>query len=471
MVNCQLVSTARWSGIRVDINRRVIGGQTLVDLTVSNIRQCIRMCWLFKACDALTFTLNLRRCQVFALTGSGHGAYTLAVGTGRQSIDMRSAEINTRLILLFSWYRCDLHSWPKFSLVSEFCRKEPPVVPNSETQRDNVKSVVYSCAYGYFRAGNDHVSTCNRQTGSWTPVDTVCTLVDCGTPPSVPGALISAGQTTSYGSRVELSCLPPYYVNSQANFMQCQADGLWSPLDVAEVCAPCDQSGETSGISEGSLELDTASERPVADTAHFTCRAGYYAYGVPDNLVRCASVNKTAIWQGLKNAGCAQTRWENPKPKQTHPTVRYNYNFDADAFGPNGFRACADVTFVGVVGVVVVVVVVVVVGIIVVIVGEVVVVVVVVIVEILVAVIEVVVVVVVVYRTIVVVVIVVIIVVIVEEVVVVVVIVVAVVVVEVEVVEVVVVVVEEVVVVVVEVVVVGSCGSSRSSSSGSILNA
>ena len=93
------MSIIGWTGVSLVSERRVIGAQTLVDLTAANTRQCLRMCWLFRACSALTFTFKQQRCELFVLSSlTDPGAYRLAVDREGQSADMRTARMDSSLV-------------------------------------------------------------------------------------------------------------------------------------------------------------------------------------------------------------------------------------------------------------------------------------------------------------------------------------------------------------------------------------
>ncbi|GFR77882.1 sushi, von Willebrand factor type A, EGF and pentraxin domain-containing protein 1 [Elysia marginata] len=346
----QPADTEGWTGVSVDNDRQVISAQSLADLSASNARRCLRMCWLFRACSALTFTLGQKRCQLFVLSGSDVGAYRLSVQAGSQSVDMRRAKIDTRMVFPRG---CDkrpcseqelcapvkhhaLHVCIK--LASEFCSGDPPTIPYSNMERDNVSSVLYTCAHGYFRTGTNHVSKCNRQSGTWTSVDTTCSLVDCGTPPSVYGASTSTCEGSSsqwspvpgpcvavscgeppaaqnmefeladrrlegafpgldasqlargYGGEARYTCVDGYTKPEGATYIShCQADGSWGSTDNFR-CSPVD-CGPPPSVTNARPPEFTATT--FAETATISCLPGYAP--VENITLVC---NASARWEG-----------------------------------------------------------------------------------------------------------------------------------------------------------------------------
>ena len=61
-----LIYIEGWRDLSVTYQARVSGLDTSVDQKASNTRECIRMCWLFSACSAVTFILDHQRCLLYS---------------------------------------------------------------------------------------------------------------------------------------------------------------------------------------------------------------------------------------------------------------------------------------------------------------------------------------------------------------------------------------------------------------------
>ncbi|GFO27604.1 hypothetical protein PoB_005410900 [Plakobranchus ocellatus] len=91
-----------WENINIDVHRKVDGFQSFVDLKATNSRKCIRMCWLFRTCSAVTFSLEQQRCLLYQME-KDHEAYRTVRARGSLAVDMRRvrkrlpAKVNLRL--------------------------------------------------------------------------------------------------------------------------------------------------------------------------------------------------------------------------------------------------------------------------------------------------------------------------------------------------------------------------------------
>ncbi|GFO36791.1 hypothetical protein PoB_006329600 [Plakobranchus ocellatus] len=201
--------TLGWTGVTINNGYRVTNADAWVHLKTSNIRQCLRMCWLFRACAALTFLRASQSCQLYRLSITDATAYSVEADGDGVSVDMRQASMDVQMKKL---YGCDERPCSEAELCapvrniisyvciplgesspvrkSTYCTRNPPNVPNSETLRDQVESILYSCMKAYRQAGSTFVSTCDRSTGTWSNVDVTCSDVDCGITPSVVGAVV-----------------------------------------------------------------------------------------------------------------------------------------------------------------------------------------------------------------------------------------------------------------------------------------
>ncbi|RUS85786.1 hypothetical protein EGW08_006415 [Elysia chlorotica] len=355
-LSVQASGLAGWTGVSIDSGRRVIGAQTLVDLSASNTRRCLRMCWLFQACAAVTFTLSRQRCQLFVLSGSAADAYRLAVDSSSESADMRRAQINSVLNPLRG---CDMRPCSEselcapvryyavyvcIQLASNFCSEDPPTVANSETERDNIGSVVYSCAQGYFQTGTNHISYCNRITRTWSAVDTNCALVNCGQPPVVTGANPN-GMGTTLDSVVTYTCLAGSAPSSIDMTSTCVgSSGQWLPVPepcVAVIC-PDPPAADlmnfeiTSRTVLGAFPgLDAAQlSRAYGGEALYTCKDGYTA---PEGASYISQCQEDGTWSSTANFLCSPVDCGEPEPSLVNAS---HVNYTTTTMGAVAIAAC-----------------------------------------------------------------------------------------------------------------------------------
>ena len=86
------INTIGLENIRLQRERKVAGLPSWVDQKVSNAEGCIRMCWLYSACSAATFTQNEQRCQLYQ-TDRYRQIYRTEFRKGSLAVDMRDARI------------------------------------------------------------------------------------------------------------------------------------------------------------------------------------------------------------------------------------------------------------------------------------------------------------------------------------------------------------------------------------------
>ncbi|XP_004677499.1 PREDICTED: sushi, von Willebrand factor type A, EGF and pentraxin domain-containing protein 1 [Condylura cristata] len=112
----------------------------------------------------------------------------------------------------------------------------PPAIPNafiSESSSLGEKGITYNCRSGYvIQGGSDLVCT---EKGTWGQPYPVCEPLSCGPPPSVANA-IAAGEVHTYESKVKISCLEGYMMDTDIDTFTCQKDGHWFPETIS--CSP-----------------------------------------------------------------------------------------------------------------------------------------------------------------------------------------------------------------------------------------
>ena len=80
-----------WTGLDIRFANRVVDSHTLwVDQDASNLQLCIRMCWLFHACVAVTFNSPKQRCILHRSDG---GSYRTVMDPYSIAVDLRYAKM------------------------------------------------------------------------------------------------------------------------------------------------------------------------------------------------------------------------------------------------------------------------------------------------------------------------------------------------------------------------------------------
>ncbi|GFO07402.1 sushi, von Willebrand factor type a, egf and pentraxin domain-containing protein 1 [Plakobranchus ocellatus] len=346
--------TGGWKNLVINYDSRVIGSETLVDQTASNARQCLRMCWLFRACSAVTFQLEQRRCLLYQRE-EGHQGYTTVSEAGSLAVDMKEAKMEARKTGL---YGCDkrpcsetemcfpVKSYVTYvcvPLMSVFCREDPPRIPNSEAHSDGVSSIVYTCAYGYFQRGQSYISTCDRDNGIWSEVDVTCSFVDCGTPTHLHGAAPS-GLSTTVNSQVTYSCLAGAVSSIVQIKVTCEGDtGQWSPLPGSCSVVMCGPPLEVDNMEVTvtprsfhnafpGLNADEL-ERAYGAEAVYTCSRGYIQ---PEGSSYVSLCQADGTWSSSGNFRCDPVDCGEPP----HVANSSHVMLSATTFGQSAIVSC-----------------------------------------------------------------------------------------------------------------------------------
>ncbi|GFR73983.1 sushi, von Willebrand factor type A, EGF and pentraxin domain-containing protein 1 [Elysia marginata] len=324
-----VINTIAWEHVNVKPGNRVIGRQALVDQKAPNTRACMRMCWLYTACSALTYTLNERKCQLYQAHGD-RNVFNTVYSDGSLAVDMKTAKVaptkrkigchtrpckKTELcapVKNAAHYVC-------IPLITGRLEEDIPVVPNSKALYDGISSVLYTCAHGYFRRGNSYVSTYEHSTGTWSTVDVSCynlpdgasyisqcesdgtwsstanfrcSPVDCGTLSPVANARFLNYTGTTFGENVTVICLPGFSPQAGLTFT-CDESGNWfgndatcdlvdcgnpptvensvAHQDTSILNSECSQDGTWSGSQVQCLEWNCDPPPDLKDgTVHFT---------------------------------------------------------------------------------------------------------------------------------------------------------------------------------------------------------
>ncbi|XP_069431530.1 sushi domain-containing protein 1 isoform X3 [Ovis canadensis] len=103
---------------------------------------------------------------------------------------------------------------------------------------------------------------------------TLCTEIDCGTPPEIPGGYIIGNYTSRLGSQVHYACKEGFFSDSQDTVSSCTAMGTWdSPkLNCQEI-----DCGRPPEVQHAILEGNHSSR--LGSVAHYVCLEGFESPG------------------------------------------------------------------------------------------------------------------------------------------------------------------------------------------------
>ncbi|RUS89134.1 hypothetical protein EGW08_003142 [Elysia chlorotica] len=211
-------------------------------------------------------------------------------------------------------------------------------------KRDGVGSVFYTCAQGYFQTGINLVSTCEGRSKGWSAVDIKCTLVDCGAPPTVFGAM-STGSRTTADAEVSYTCLAGSIPTSPVMTSTCVGQsGQWSPEP-----GPCTEvsCGPPPPVNAMDVELTTVSAEgafpgltnlslPMAygGEAVYTCQS-QHGYTQPDGASYTSLCQADGTWRPTSEFQCTLVECGQPPPVDNS-----NVNFTAVTFGSKATVTC-----------------------------------------------------------------------------------------------------------------------------------
>ena len=122
---------------------------------------------------------------------------------------------------------------------------------------------------------------------------------------------------TTYGSTVELVCVPPVYSPYPDIYPKsavvCQEDGEWSDYrQLNTTCLPCNQSEDALDIANAHL-LIHVTPGSFGNTGTVTCNADYVIFGNADAW--CEADDGNIGWKVDTDAPvCVRNHWESPEP-------------------------------------------------------------------------------------------------------------------------------------------------------------
>jgi hypothetical protein len=153
----------------------------------------------------------------------------------------------------------------------------------------------YTCNSGYSMTGAS-TRTCQSD-GTWSGTLPICTLVDCGTAPSISNGTLLNAYATTYGSTASYTCATGYLFSSGTTTRTCQADGTWS---AAPVCSIQKLDLTISKIGTGTGTVTSADSKISCGSA---CVATY-DYGTTIFLSATPGTNQSFLgWSGASCTG------------------------------------------------------------------------------------------------------------------------------------------------------------------------
>ncbi|GCC32609.1 hypothetical protein chiPu_0011072 [Chiloscyllium punctatum] len=149
--------------------------------------------------------------------------------------------------------------------------------------------VVYQCQVGYVHVTGNDTSVCSAQ-GQWEGANLECEAVDCGSPPTLSNTVSDPPVNTTYGSTVKYQCQDGYVPVRENETLICSAHGQWEGAKLKCKAVDCG--------SPPSL-LNTQSHRSVnttyGSTVVYQCQAGYVHMRGNDTLI-CSAQGQ---WEGI----------------------------------------------------------------------------------------------------------------------------------------------------------------------------
>ncbi|XP_064386182.1 sushi, von Willebrand factor type A, EGF and pentraxin domain-containing protein 1-like isoform X2 [Halichondria panicea] len=180
---------------------------------------------------------------------------------------------------------------PTCSRVS--CGDPPPgnnASPGSPTSTVYQGTVTYTCTPGYWisRGSFSATATCGAN-GMWGPLPT-CTVVDCGSPPTIDNGSPGSPTSTTYQGTVAYTCVSGYEASTGVTtaMATCLASGAWGPLPTCSRVS-CGDPPSGNNASPGE-PTSTVYQGAVT----YTCVTGYWIS--PTVFSRFATCGANRMW-------------------------------------------------------------------------------------------------------------------------------------------------------------------------------
>ncbi|CAG5134438.1 unnamed protein product, partial [Candidula unifasciata] len=149
----------------------------------------------------------------------------------------------------------------------------PPSVPNAVIEGDSFKqgdTITYKCKSGYELIGNS-LLTCGTA-NAWLGSSPSCVEIDCGPPPVLPESTVTVGKTT-FRSAAQLVCNTGYILKGNAT-MVCSSNRSWK-YDAGLLCAPVD-CGKPPSLPHSVYTVNTTI---LGSVVEYMCEKGHFMEG------------------------------------------------------------------------------------------------------------------------------------------------------------------------------------------------
>ncbi|XP_046362262.2 sushi, von Willebrand factor type A, EGF and pentraxin domain-containing protein 1-like isoform X2 [Haliotis rufescens] len=144
----------------------------------------------------------------------------------------------------------------------------PPVVARATVSAPVTTfgaTATYTCNVG-FRLRSSPFSRCKKD-GTWTAMGRICTLHDCGAPKALPNA-VSSSPATTVGRIATYTCKPGYTASGTRTIL-CKAGGTWATTNFKCTIKNC---GTPTAVTDATVSAPTTT---FGSTATYTCNQGF----------------------------------------------------------------------------------------------------------------------------------------------------------------------------------------------------
>ncbi|KAM8960530.1 LOW QUALITY PROTEIN: sushi domain-containing protein 1 [Pelodytes ibericus] len=166
----------------------------------------------------------------------------------------------------------------------------PPLIPymlGLQIDTNYLSTVLFECE-DVVDSGHG-TATCNED-GQWVGNDLVCREINCGDPPSIPGAEIIWNGSTNLGSELQYKCMPGFYNSGNFSMSRCTLNETWQNFNFT--CAEVD-CGKPSIIQHADMLWNNQST--LGSSVSYVCRPGFKE----NNRKNVSLCTTEGVWEEL----------------------------------------------------------------------------------------------------------------------------------------------------------------------------